>query len=143
MKKCASLHLRDGRVFISASSRTKDGFWIDTGAIRIAESDDLDAVTEGTRSALNNSRHGVPTPSPGEDLTGPMLAAAGVKSWRTFVSRAKVVDVCSSDGLAIITPYKKVTSNGNYEPQTEKSRTCRVASVDLGATILEAFVDAS
>lgn len=105
--------------------------------------DDPEAITEATRAALDKSRHGVPTPPPSEDLTAPMLEAANIKSWRTFVSRARVVDVCSSDGLATITPLKKVTAGGNYEPQPDKSRTCRVASAELGATILDAFSEAT
>ena len=107
------------------------------------DADDMEAIAKATRIALEDSRHGLPTPLPGEDLTGSLLEAANLKSWRTFVRRAKLVDVCSSDGLATITPFKRVTAHGHYEPYAEGSRTCRVESADFGAAIMAAFDDAA
>lgn len=143
MKKCASVYLRDRKLFISSSSRTTEGIWIDTGPVHVVEADDVNQIAKAARLALENSKHGISAPPPGEELTGAVLEAASTKSWRTFVSRATMLDVCVSDGLATVTPYRKFSARGNYEPQTEKSRTCRVGSAEFGTTILSTFDDAN
>lgn len=143
MKKLASIYLRDGKLYVSASSRTKSGIWIGIGEIQVVNADDVEAISEAVRAALENSRHGLETPPPYEDLTVPLRDAAKVKSWGTFVNRAKHVVVSSSDGEATVTPYRKVTARGNYEALNEKKRACRVSSENFGATIVEALGDAT
>jgi hypothetical protein len=141
--KAASLYLRRGKVFVESNSRTTSGFWIVTGPVRVFDEADIAGVGEALRMALENSRRGVETPGPGEDLTGPMRAAADVKTWSAFVKEARSVDATLTDGVVTLTPYRRVDRIGNYVPISEKARTVRLLSDELGREIAESFRDAS
>jgi hypothetical protein len=140
--KAASIYLRRGKFFVDTESRTTAGFWIATGPVRVLNESDSAGVSEALKSALEASTTGVDTPSPGEDLTGPMLAAAGLKSWGSFVKDAKCVGATLADGVITLTPDRKVDELGNYVPISEKARTVRASSSELGSAIIESFRDA-
>src|SRR5262249_32864040 len=58
-------------------------------------------------AALSASVQGVPTPLDDDDLVGSILALAGVRSWATFMERAKCVGLHVQDNKLTIMPHKK------------------------------------
>jgi hypothetical protein len=71
--------------------------------------------------ALSLSRRDVPDPGPSEDISIPLLEAAGVRSWRTFTKGVKLCEV-EEDGAEFgFLPYKTVGSA--FEPLNDQRLT--------------------
>lgn len=141
-KKAATIYLRHHKYYVDSDWKTVAGFWICSGHVQVAEEGDVKGIATALRLALDSSKDGVPTPGPDKDLAGPLLSAARVRTWRTFAREATYVGATLEDGLVTLTPGQKADTAGNYVPLSEKVRTVRYASDDLGQAVIEAFNDA-
>jgi hypothetical protein len=139
MEKLASIYLRKGKIFISASHKTEAGFWIADDQSVVVENSDESGICEAVGAALARSKHDVPTPPRDANLVRPLLAAANVSSWSTFAKLAKYVNVHLGDGELEITPYRNMGGSDGFEPITESAVMLPEGSSDLGNAILTAF----
>jgi hypothetical protein len=90
--KCAVVYERKEVFYISTSSQTTTGLWIDEEpCIAIKTDSSYEELGKAVRKALDSSRANVPHPKQTEwgNVTAPLLKAAGVKSWSTFGKTAK------------------------------------------------------
>jgi hypothetical protein len=136
MKKRASIYYRQSKLFIQADSRTQSGIWVGDGPVDVLE-EHSEAVADAVQTALQYSRHGVPTPRPSEDLTVETRKLAGVKSWRTFVKNATLLCAALDGEQLTLTPYRRVDRAGNYVPQPERALKLSAHDAGLGKVILE------
>ena len=107
MLKIANVYLRGTAFFIRSVSNVDGAHWIATGpCMRLPiDCNDLD-LGGGVMSALEHSEPSVP--HPGRDgwkaVLQPLLEAANVKTWSTFIRSAYNVRVSMENGSIEITP---------------------------------------
>ena len=138
--KRAAIFLRRGELFFDSESQTHDTFWVGTGDVFTSDVDNVDLIASSLRSALEGSRIGVKTPPPSADLSGPLLAAAKVKTWSAFTRGAKCVSAALANGIVTLTPQRRIQTG--YTDIVEKERSVRVNSETLGQAVLDAMADA-
>jgi hypothetical protein len=78
-----------------------------------------DELGRAIEQALARSQEGVPTPPPDARIDKPLLAAAGVRSWTTFMKLSKHVSVVSDGSLLKVTPYRNLGSKEGFEPEPD------------------------
>jgi hypothetical protein len=138
-RKIASIQERRGAIFVSAEHQTQAGFWIGDDQIAILSNPAPQELASAIKHALERSQSGVPTPPPNVRLDGPLLKAAKVSSWKTFVQSAKHVEVCqSADGFKV-TPYRNLGAKEGFEPRTTDAIQLPLDSDQLGAAVLQAL----
>lgn len=139
--KLATIYLRKSKLLIASSSKTISGFWVAEGPVQVVDEGDAFAIAAALRIAFERSRSRVPVPNSFSEPIAPLLEAAGVKSWRSFVKDAKSIGASLFDGTITLTPKQRIDRAGNYIPISEKARTVS-SNGDLGATVAETFADA-
>ena len=72
-------------------------------------------------------------------LDGPLLKAANVSSWKTFVQSAKHVGVCQSADSLEITPYKNLGAKEGFEPVASDAVQLPLGSDQLGTVVIQAL----
>lgn len=137
MEKLAAIYERKGRLFVTASHRTKAGFWIDDKHVLCLSQpthDELDRVIE---MALDRSQNGVPTPPSNARMDKPLLAVAGVGSWATFMKLSQHVSVFS-DGISLkVTPHRNLSSKEGFEPGPDLAVPSAASPSDLGQIVAD------
>jgi hypothetical protein len=99
---------RQGFCYISPDDRTVDGVWIGSGHVVKVEASDPDEIGGAVLSALGRSRGGAPHPRQEEwaeqrrRALAPILEAAGLRTWRSFVRTAQLITACGADGGVIV-----------------------------------------
>lgn len=119
MEKLAAIYERKGRLFVMASHKTKAGFWIDDKRVSCLGEPTPDELGDAIEQALDRSQEGVPIPPPNARIDKPLLAAAGVGSWSTFMKLAQHVSVYSDGSLLKVTPYRNLGNKGGFEPEPD------------------------
>jgi hypothetical protein len=137
MERLASIYERKDALFIAADHRTRAGFWIADELVVTLCNPTPAALGNEVLMALGRSRDGVPTPPPSARIDKPLLAAAGVGSWRTFMTLSKHVSVSINDGVLKVAPYRNLGSKGGFEPQPDLDFECSEAV--LGEAVIEAL----
>ncbi|SRR6266705_305001 len=142
MKLSASAFLRDGKIYIQAFSKTKNGVWIASGPVYVVEEKNSDQLGQKALDALGRSRQGVPHPTQAEwkAIQEPMLQAAGVKSWTTFAKGAKAVGLNLENDTITMEPSSDYANEGGTS-LPEKKRYSKPVAQELGQALLEAFAD--
>jgi hypothetical protein len=107
----ASIYRHGDAYYVTSEDRTVDGVYVIGGAGRVATSVEDADLGEAILSAVDASRHGVPTPGCDENVAGPLLSLAGSKTWRAFSSLVR-----------------SARANSERQPGV---RTHRVADIDL------------
>lgn len=139
MPKSVSIYERKGVVYVSASHQTQAGFWVgDSNVVALIDPQAAD-VGSAVEAALARSRENVPTPPTSADLSGPLLAAAGVASWNTFARMAKHVDVYQKGDVFEITPYRNLGGKEGFEPISSKATLLPSGSPGLAAAVARAI----
>lgn len=117
MKIC-SVYQRKESLFIQPSCRTDQGVWIVRGEVATLQLGSSDLLLgERLLAALDESRT-VPHPRSWKGLTDPLLAVAGVKSWKTFSRSSRLVSVeFGQSGKAV--PYLNLGHVEGFEPLAE------------------------
>lgn len=119
MKKLAAIYERKGQLFVTASHKTAAGFWIDDEQVACLSQPSHDELGRAIEQALARSQEGVPTPPPDARIDKPLPAAAGVRSWTTFMKLSKHVSVVSDGSLLKVTPYRNLGSKEGFEPEPD------------------------
>ncbi len=102
--KAASIYVRDLRCFIGTSDRTTDGVWIGRGNVTVVHLDQDEALGAAVLDALSLSRTKIPHPAQSEWTAvrrrslDPIVAAAGLRSWRSFIRSAQLISVLLEAG---------------------------------------------
>jgi len=135
MKKLAAIYERKGRLFVTASHRTKAGFWVDDGQVVCLSQPTHDELGGAIEQALNRSQNDVPTPPPDARIDRPLLAAAGVESWGTFMKSSQHVSVVSDRNLLKVTPHRNLGSKGGFEPEPDLAVPSATSASALGQIV--------
>jgi hypothetical protein len=139
MPKSVSIYQRDGIVYVLASHQTKAGFWVDdSNVVRLSVPVPMD-MGRAVYTALAQSREGVPTPPPSAKLTGALLAAANISSWKTFAKSAKSVGIRQNDDTIKITPYKNLGGKEGFVPMPDKVILMSSSDESLGEAVIRAI----
>lgn len=141
MKKLAAIYERKGVLFVSASHQTQAGFWVDDEMVTVLTEPTLEEFGQAIVTALERSKNGVPTPPPTARLEKPLLKAANVSSWTTFMNLSKHVSVSSEDGSLKITPYLYLGRKGGFEPRPDAVHQPSLSASELGKLVSEMIVD--
>lgn len=139
MEKLAAIYERKGTVFVTPSHRTKAGFWIDDDVVVALVAPTPEELGRAIEDALERSQPGVPTPAPNARIDNPLLKAALVGSWGTFMKLSKHVSVSSDGGVMRLTPYRNLGSKGGFEPQASQPLQSRPSTPELGEAVMAAL----
>jgi hypothetical protein len=116
----ASLYVRKGKCYVTALSRSIDGFWFESEPVFVEDGVDLARLSLCIRQALEASRTEVPAPRR-DALASRLPALAGVKSFGSFMKGAVSVDV-SADGDRIkLTPMRNGGARRGFEFKNEEA----------------------
>lgn len=137
----ASAYLRSGMVLIQANLPTVTGLMIASGPVHAAPHDRPDAVGEALRAALSLPFEILPHPPQDKwpSVQRPMLAAAGVRSWKALARDSKAVSVTRSGAELQLTPTAHYEQAGGTVLEEDVVR-YNPGDPGLGAALLEAFV---
>lgn len=139
MSKLVSIYQRKGSLFVSACHKTDAGFWLADTETEVVDHNDEQGLEKAIINALARSREGVPTPVRDTNRIAPLLDAAKVSSWSTFIKLAKSVDVYLKDETFEITPYRNLGGSDGFDPMTEKIVRLDEKTSDLGSSVLAAL----
>jgi len=138
MKDAGALLRRDAWYW-SPYNKTTAGAWIGAEPI-VKLPRDAPAAVLGTTviELLAASTGPVPHPTDWKKLLEPLLAAAGVKSWRTLAAGAKSVSVESDDAFYTVCPNARDRRN-NFLPLPERNIRLPISATaeELGRAIQE------
>lgn len=117
----AQIYLRDGRLFIFASSCSTSGFLFASGALQTLDANkDSKLIGHAVLAALAESHSDMPAPKDPKSITKPLLKASGVKSWTSFAKGAKYISVsCDDDGWHF-TPTQNLGVKDGFEDLEQK-----------------------
>jgi hypothetical protein len=135
----AAIYERKGTLFVLARHQTKAGFWIDDNDVVTLSGPSAEELGCAVKVALAGSQEGVPTPSPAARVSKPLLTAAGVGSWATFMKASKHVGVWSNEDALELTPYRSKGARGGFEQQPSVALPRELPALALGQVILEAL----
>ncbi|WP_211831189.1 hypothetical protein [Kistimonas asteriae] len=145
MNKLVLIYERKGSLFLGANQQTTAGVWLDAGPYFTCSSSDEEATIGSLcLQALEHSKSGVPHPKTHSGMTKPLLLAAGVKSYRTFIKGTKMCMLSASDKYEI-TPCRNGGSTGNekgFHEIAEKTQYLQQASnvSQLGKAVIQALI---
>ena len=81
-----SIYLRNGKVYVPTSAETVDGILMDEEPIEVAAIEDAKAIRAAAVAVVGRGCRIVPAPTRDAYNHSPVLASAGVKTWRAFYS---------------------------------------------------------
>jgi hypothetical protein len=137
MKKLAAIYGRKGRLFVTASHKTKAGFWIDDEHVACLSQPSHDELGRAIEQALDLSQEGVSTPQPDARIDKPLLTAAGVGSWTTFMKLSKHVSVSSDGSLLKVTTSRNLGSKEGFEPEPDMAVPSATSVSALGQIVAD------
>jgi hypothetical protein len=144
MKAACVYQLKD-RFLVHAESRTTAGVWLASEPFLVLPNHPtFEEIGKALLQALDNSSNDAPHPVDWKAVHAPRLAAAGVKTERSFQEGAKLVRVSSQERQYIIEPYLNGGASGDskgfHAIATQRSAVpSDVSSVNLGANVFEAL----
>ena len=138
--KVASALLKNGTVFVQAYSETTAGVWIAAGPVHISDINQMGALGQAVRDALELSTRGVPHPSRDEwrGIQQPMLDAVGAKNWPTLAKGARAVGIECDNDLLTMTPSRDYQNDGGTD-LPERSIVVPMAVSAIGLNLKKAF----
>ena len=139
MPKRVSIYERTGTVYVVTSHQTQAGFWVDDEDVIMLRAPQPVDIGAAVKAALTRSREGVPTPPASADLSAPLLAAAGVASWNSFIKMAKYVGVRQNGDAIKVTPYRNLGGKDGFDPILDKATSLPTGGVGLAVTVVRAL----
>jgi hypothetical protein len=137
------VYLRSGRLILERVDVTTDGVPIGTDDLLVTSPDIPDAELGGRLLAIiDRAKQGVPHPTQDEwdSMLKPLLDAAGVPSWRTFMNGAKDLSVFQADGAIELFPTTNLGPKGGFgEDGSGPLRVSRSDLSVLGQTVKSAL----
>lgn len=114
--KRAIVYRRKDIVLVHSSSPTDQGVWVITGpCTKLASGATDDEIGTAVWRALEESRT-ILHPTSWSALFEPVLQAAGVGSWRTFMSLARSVEVEMDGDRIVVVPTRNLGTADGFEP---------------------------
>ncbi|WP_336980724.1 hypothetical protein [Altererythrobacter fulvus] len=135
MKQLAGIYERKGTLFVQAEHKTKAGFWIADEQVVSLRDPTNEALGQTIAEALRRSQSDIPTPPPTARLDEPLLHAAEVASWSTFMNGTRHVSVLRDDTSLSVTSYRNLGRKEGFEPGADL-----LLEYDLSATALGQIV---
>lgn len=142
MTKRAVAYRRGSQIVICPESETTAGVWIlDLPAV--VGSTELDGLGRQLIEALGASRRQIPHPTKWSGMFEPVMHAAGVRSYSTFMKSARCVGASWSEVGVELTPYRNLGSKEGFEHITSMTKLVPTSTDEqLGAALLSAFENA-
>lgn len=144
-----SVYQRPDGYFVVSAERTTDGLWLDVDEPPTVIEPSADAARLGTVCGLvlANPRPTVPHPLQSEwtevrrASLDPIIRAAKVRSWRSFLATARLVTVDRSDQQYTVTPMRRRGKpNSSFRPDiTQERRLTSPSNGELGQAVLTAY----
>ena len=138
MMRMASIYRRQGKDYVTASSRTRDGFWLEEGPVDLLDAGDP-ALAEAVRSALARSRHGIAAPKDWSSHRNRVAEAAGLKRFSAFAKGTALVSVKGEAGQLRIMPHRNGGSRNGYLGLEDQALELPAGSRGLAQAIETAF----
>lgn len=145
MSSQVTIYGRAGSGFVTPDDQTVAGLWISRGDVEVVALDVPSRLGEVVIEALRRSRTGVPHPSRGEWVDqrrhslSPVIEAAGVRSWRSFIRVARVATVVSLQRGATVHAWRRDGRRPEvFEPDVKRT----IVGVELQpAKVSEALIE--
>lgn len=116
MARSAVVYLVNGRLVIGSNRRTTAGFHLSVEPREMQAHATAEDVRNVLSSALDASLPVAATPTDWKGQFDPFLAAAGVRSYKAFMSSARSVGVDEADGEFTVTPYLNLGAKDGFGP---------------------------
>lgn len=117
--RVATCYLRKGQVYLHASSRTVDGFYVATPPFLVVDLANSRKVEASITSALAGSKAKVPTPPRDVELLSALYELAGVKTWGSFVRGAKMTHLYQLETTLRFRPTRNFGARNGFEEIAE------------------------
>ena len=107
-----SVYVRPEGVYITSSDRTTVGVWMESGNWEFLPSDEPEGVGAAVIRHLKRPPRVVRHPERDEfstlrsEVIAPLLALAGVRTWKAFITPSTLIDVQGGDGVTV-TPMRR------------------------------------
>lgn len=137
--RMAGVYRRQGKHYVTASSKTRDGFWREEGPVDVVDVGDGAALAEAVRSALQRSTHGIRAPKNFASCVNRVVEAAGLKRFSAFAKGTAHVSVHESDGRLRIIPFRNGGSREGYVGLEDQAVDIPSDSAEVAAAIETAF----
>lgn len=140
--KRADVYRRGTSILVHSLSETTEGVWIvSPPCVRLAEEDTDTELGEVVVAALGRSCVGLPHPTRWDGLLRPLLDAARVKTWRTFVNNAVSVGVEKLGEQLELVPTENLGAKGGFEERGALKVTLAMPkdAEQVGAAVREAL----
>jgi len=142
--KSAGAYKRQGKIYLSSTSKTTMGIWIGTSPrIIVDETEPPSVKGKYVREVLRHSQEGVPDPTDWDARHQVFLKEVGAKSWSKFARNAQSCTIdLKGDRMAFL-PYRNSGPKDGYMfvPIKEREMTISFDASDeeLGLLLEKAF----
>lgn len=135
--KAATIYERKGKLFVHSSSKTVAGLWVISRPVLATEKDDIALLGRSVKECLAASHECIPHPASFKNLFDPVLALAGVKSFRTFIKSAKCVEVEASDSaILILIPTRNEGAENGFVHLPDRTEATLSSDEALGSAVV-------
>lgn len=143
----AAVYSRQGSFILHPEHETTAGVVIGGEPYTSLLSDQCDETELGqaVRRSIAASMAGVPHPTDWQRILEPLLRAANVTSWATFVKGTRLVSIQSTGGAITLVPASNLGARNGFESLQEKSVVVDPdASLrELGAKVRRQLIEAT
>jgi len=142
--KRAGAYKRQRRIYLSPSSKTTTGIWIDTSPrIVLDETEPPSVKGKYVREVLRHSKEGVPRPTDWEGFDHAFLKEVGAKSWSQFAKTALSCTIDLEGDQLEFLPWRNsgAKENYNFVPIEDRKMTISFDASDeeMGLLLEKAF----
>lgn len=136
--RMAHIYRRRGKDYVTASSRTRDGFWLEEGEVDVLDAG-ASGLADSVRSALARSRHGIRAPKDWSSHVNRVVEAAGLKRFGAFAKGTALVGVEEKNGSLRVMPHRNGGSRKGYVGIQDQALDSPAGDLDLAKAIEMAF----
>jgi len=137
--KVATLYERRSGLYVHSSSKTTSGVWIVGAPVLNAKKDDVGQLGNAIRQCLEASSEGVPHPKSFANISDPLLALAGVKSFNAFAKSAKCVEIEMVGETVTMIPTRNGGGDEGFVPLLGKANIVGSENDVLGSAAITAL----
>jgi hypothetical protein len=121
--RMAEIYEKRGRLYVGSCARTTTGLWVAHGPVVTKGLDAPEAeIGRIVECAIMNSVSGVPHPASPKDVSGPLLAAAGARTFSAFARGAKLLSVSEDETGIGVMPTRNGGSSEGFVDLPERQR---------------------
>lgn len=137
--RCAHVYRRGDKYYVTASSQTRDGFWLVEGSVAVLEVGASARLADAVRSALSRSRVGILAPKDWSSWTNRVTEAAGYKRFSAFAKGTSLVSIAEEAGTLRIQPSRNGGSREGFVGLEDQTIEIAQDSPDLAQSIEKSF----